>query len=266
MRSHRIFLVFAFLFIFTAESRGEAVFPPAPPSPRFSVGEKLIYQIRYLGMPVGESVSEIKQIVTLRGRSAYHIEVKVKSYRVIDWIYKVRDEHHSYVDTETLASLEYRKRLKEGPRREYEHIQFDPKKRLARYFNEKGGMTDEISLGSEFEENEAVQDQLSCGYFARTLALTKKTSAVIPVHADKRNWRMEVKVGEKRSHQIDSVGSFEAVSVEPQMEFKGIFIRKGKVSGLVSLDAKRIPLTMKVKIPILGNITAELSQYVPGQE
>lgn len=255
----RLLLFLAVIFFPLNLSAAEtAVFSPAPPAKQYFKGEKFQYKIYYLGIAVGESVSEIKEIIQVRGRSAYHIEVKVHSYRAIDLIYKVRDEHHSYVDTETLVSLGYEKRLQEGLRKVYERMELDPEKRMARYYDEKGVLLDEIPIEPDS------QDALSCGYWARTQILAEKTSFFIPVHADKRNWNLEVKVGSAAPVDIPSVGKFQAVTIEPLMEFQGIFIRKGKTEGRVSLDERRIPLTMKVKIPVLGNIYAELFRYESG--
>lgn len=257
----KLFFIFTLLLVCSRINASETkIFVSAPPVKNYDVGEKLEYKIYYLGIPVGESVSEIKEITKIRGRDAYHIEVKVRSLRAIDLVYKVRDEHHSYVDVQTLASLGYEKKIHEGRRKVYERMEFDPEKHVARYFDEKGTFLEELPIEPD------AQDQLSCGYWARTVEMPEKTSIFIPVHADKRNWNLEVKIGESAPLEIPSVGKFQAVTIEPLMEFQGIFIRKGKAEGRVSLDKRRVPLTMKVKIPVLGNITAELFRYEPGRK
>jgi hypothetical protein len=231
----------------------------AEPAKKYTPGEILVYKIEYLGIPVGESRAEIKAITEYEGRKVYPIEVKVRSYSVIDWIYKVRDEHRSLVDVETLQSLRYEKKIHEGRRRAQETIVYPFGKRIAHYLDAKGETLHEM------EAPEGVQDQMSCGYWTRTLDLVPDSSVFIPVNADKKNWNLEVKVREKVSVKT-ALGTFEAVRFEPLMEFQGIFIRKGQAEGWVSLDFKRIPLKMKVKIPVLGAIHAELVKYEPGRE
>jgi hypothetical protein len=148
------FLIFSFLIIplpalFSADLNFEK------PVSNYSPGEAFTYQIHYLGMPVGESHSEIKEITDIAGRKAFHIAVHVKSYPLIDWIYKVRDEHHSYVDAETLQSLRYEKKIREGRRKLEETIIFDPVKKMALYLNAKGETVHEMSVPGP------MQDQLS---------------------------------------------------------------------------------------------------------
>lgn len=254
MRAGKFFFLFLFIFLFPA-------FLNAEDSPRkYFPGEILTYQIEYLGIPVGESRAEIKSIEDYEGRKVYPIEVKVRSYPVIDLIYKVRDEHRSWIDVETLQSLRYEKKIREGRRRVEETVLYDFQKKTARYLNAKGETEHEMEIPG------GIQDQMSCGYFARTLNLAPHSSVFIPVNADKKNWNLEVKIHETSSMEIRGIGKFETVHIEPLMEFQGIFIRKGRAQGWVALDARRIPLKMKVKIPVLGSILAQLVDYQPGQE
>ena len=78
------------------------------------VGERFLYLISYLGMTVGEAEAQVKELVEINGRQAYHIEVNVRSRSVIDYLYRERDTHHSYVDAEHFHSLAYEKNLSEG--------------------------------------------------------------------------------------------------------------------------------------------------------
>jgi hypothetical protein len=48
--------------------------------------------------------------------------------------------------------------------------------------------------------------------------------------------------------------------------FEGFFVKRGKIRGWMSMDEQRIPLVMKVKVPILGNVTANLVRYEPGRD
>lgn len=209
------------------------------PEKKYFVGEKITAKINYLGIPVGEAVSEVTEKIPFNGREAYHIVVKVRSYRMIDLVYKVRDEHHSYVDAETLSSLSYSSKIHEGFNKSEEKIQPFP---------------------------EGMQDPLSCGYFFRTMDVAENSSVFIPVYAEGKKWDVEVKTYEAKP-EMNKVGRFEAaLETEPLMPFRGIFFRKGKIRGAISLDKRRIPLRMTVKIPVLGNVSSELSEYIPGKE
>lgn len=228
------------------------------PERKYFVGEKLTYQINYLGVPVGEAVSEVLEKTVLDGRQAYHIAVKVRSYRVIDLIYKVRDEHHSYVDAETLGSLSYSCKIREGWNKFEESSVYNSK--TGEMVIKRRGETVHLAVPA------GTQDQLSCGYFFRTLPVKENSSVFIPVQAEGKNWNMEVKTYGFKSVKIENAGEFQALETRPLMPFRGIFFRQGEIHGSISLDKRRIPLRMTVKIPILGSVSSELISYVPGKE
>lgn len=251
------FLLLAANAVFAATDK---IFKEGKPEKKYFDGEKLVYQIHYLGIPVGEAESRVSKLADYEGRAAYLLEVKVHSYRMIDWIYKVRDEHRSWIDAETLASLRYEKKIQEGRRKQEENVVFDAAAKKARYYDGAGKLLSEIDLPQS-----AMQDMLSCGYFSRTLDFKPESEITIPVHAQKKNWSMQVKFFGKEPIDIDGVGRFEdTVRAEPRMDFEGIFIRKGQIEGWISLDPRRIPLKMKVKIPVLGAVSAELKEYQEG--
>jgi len=229
------------------------------PATYLFVGEKLTYKISYLGLTVGEAEAEVAGLETLNGRLAYHVAVRVKSHPVIDLVYKVRDEHHTWIDTEKLHSLKYEKKLREGRYKVHEIMTYDQENHTALYQSLSNHSEKEMLIPQN------VQDQLSCGYFFRTLEVQPNTTVVLPVNADEKNWDLEIKLLSAKPLEIDGVGKFEALEAEPLIKFQGIFVKRGKIRGWISLDERRIPLMMKVKVPVLGSVVARLSEYHPGE-
>ena len=232
----------------------------AAPRQKLYLGEKLKYSVSWLGVEVGEGEAHVKEMVTIRGRSAYHVEVTVRSARILDWIYKVRDVHHSYIDTKKFHSLRYEKILKEGRYRADEVMEYDQEKHTATYFSRRNQSRKEMLIPPD------VQDQLSCGYWFRLQKIEPDTQVVIPVNADEKNWKLEVKVLKKASLKTSNWGEWEAVEVEPHIQFQGIFVKRGKIRGWIGLDDRQVPLEMKVKIPVLGSVSARLAEYTPGSD
>ncbi len=223
----------------------------------FPLGEKIKFKVTYAGITVGEAESWVKEIVRINGRDAYHIEINIRSKFVLDWIYKVRDTHHSYVDVEKLHSLRYEKVLHEGRYWTDEVMEYDPSKNVGRFFSKKDNSRKEMLIPKN------VQDQISCGYYYRTLDVKPGTKAVIPVNADEKNWDLEVLAHNVAEMKIDGMGIFQALEVEPIIMFEGFFVRRGKVRGWMSMDERRIPLKLKVKVPVLGDVTATIVDYQP---
>ncbi len=227
------------------------------PERKLSVGERIVYAISYLGIPVGKAEAEVEGIVPIQGRRAYHVTVRVRSYPMIDLVYKVRDEHHSFIDTEHLYSLRYEKNLQEGRRQVRQIMVYDQGSHEARNLLNPARGPEPIAAGS--------QDEVSCGYFFRTLDLEGAGSLWIPVHAEGKNWKMEVKLHRRQKMDVPGVGKIPAVEIEPVMGFQGIFFRRGKVRGWIGLDKRRIPIKMKVNIPVLGSVSSKLTDYRPGR-
>ena len=222
------------------------------------VGERLVYSVRWLGVEVGRGETEVKEIVSIRSRKAYHVVVNVRSTPILDWIYKVRDVHHSYIDVERLHSLRYEKILKEGRYRADEVMDYDQERHTATYFSRRSGSRKEMMIPPD------VQDQLSCGFWFRLQEVQPNSKIYIPVNADEKNWDMEVKILRYTQVKLSGFPEREAVEVEPEIQYQGLFVKRGKIRGLIALDERRVPLKMRVKIPVLGSITARLIEYQAG--
>lgn len=192
-------------------------------------------------------------------RDAYHVEINIRSKTILDWIYRVRDTHHSYIDAEKIHSLRYEKTIQEGRYWTDEVMEYDQTANIGKFYSKKDNSRKEMFIPKD------VQDQISCGYYYRTLDVKPGTKATIPVNADEKNWDLEVLAHEVREMKIEGMGTFRAIEVEPIIMFEGFFVRRGKVRGWMSMDERRIPVVMKVKIPVLGDVTATISDYDPGR-
>lgn len=254
-----LFLTLSASIAFAGEP--EKVFPfSEKPATKIFLGEKMKFEVRYVGIPVGEAVSEVKEIVNVNGRDAYHIEIQIRSRSILEWVYKVRDTHHTYIDAEHFHSLRYEKKISEGRYWTEESMEYDQEEHLGRFYSRKDNSRKEMFIPKN------VQDQISCGYWMRLQDMKPDSKFTIPVNADEKNWDLEVLTHGVKEMRLDGVGVFQAIEVEPIILFEGFFVRRGKVRGWMSLDERRIPLVMKVKVPVLGDVTATLVEYDPGSD
>ncbi|HNX67999.1 MAG TPA: DUF3108 domain-containing protein [Candidatus Omnitrophota bacterium] len=260
--------IFLFILVFglylspvPAREESEKIFPASEkPAGKIFLGEKITYQISYLGIPVGEAVMEVKEIAKIKERNAYHVVVTARSAPILEWIYPVMDEHHTYIDTERFHSLRYEKKINEGNYHTHELMEYDQEKHLGEFYSYKDKSRKEMIIPPN------VQDQISCGYWFRLQDVKPKTKLTMPVNADEKNWDLDAVTYGVKQKKIDGVGVFQAIEVEPVLMFEGFFMRRGKIRGWMSMDERRIPLVMKVNVPVLGSVKAVLTQYEPGQE
>lgn len=222
---------------------------------QLQAGEKLKFSVRWLGMEVGTAEAVVKGIEKVRGRDAYHIAAYARSNSLIDLVYPVRDEHHTYVDTEHFHSLRYEKVIREGRYRADEVMEYDQENHTAIYYSRKNKNRKKILIAKN------VQDQLSAAYWFRMQPMNAGDTVHIPVEADEKNWDLEVEVVQLDRVEIKGLGAFNAFQIEPMAKFQGIFIRRGKIRGWVGTDEKRLPLIMKTKIPVLGTVSVVLIGY-----
>ena len=239
----------------------EKIFPPAEkPLHRMFLGEKMTFRINYLGVQVGEVTAEVKEIVKMYGRDAFHVVIEVRSAPILDWVYPVKDTHHSFIDTEYFHSLKFEKQISEGHYQTHKMMEYDQGKHLGKFYSFKDKSRKEMFIAQN------AQDQVSCAYWLRLQDVKPDSKTLIPVNADEKNWDLEVVAHRVRQMTLEGVGTFQAIEVEPVIMFEGLFVRRGRIRGWLSLDERRIPLTMKVRVPVLGNVIAMLTKYEPGRE
>ncbi len=224
------------------------------------VGERFVYQISYLGLTVGEAETRVKELVEYNGRKAFHVEVTVWSRSIINYLYPVRDTHHSYIDAENYHSLAYEKELNEGRYHVHEKMTYDQEKHEAQYYSFTNGSKKIMFIPKH------VQDQVSAGFWFRMQDVQPHTKIIVPINADEKNWDVEIEIGNTENLTIPKIGLFEAVHIIPKLKFQGFFVRRGRIEGWMALNSARVPLMMKVKVPVLGAVVAKLVEYDPGSE
>lgn len=222
------------------------------------VGERMKFSVRWLGIEAGTAEVAVKEIVKVGSRDAYHIEAKVRSNGVIDLIYPVRDEHHSYIDVERFHSLRYEKKIREGRYQAHEVIDYDQENHKGRYESKRSGTVKEMIIPKD------VQDQVSCAFWFRLQEMKVGDQVKIPVNVDEKNWKLEVEVQTIEELEIDGFGKIIAIRSEPFARFQSLFVRRGRAWGWISADKRRIPLLMRTKIPVLGSIYMVITEYESG--
>jgi hypothetical protein len=76
--------------------------------------EKLTFDVSWGLLSVGQATLNVDKIVLFNGRPAYHLISEARSNSFCDTFFSVRDINESWVDAQTLTSLGYSKKLREG--------------------------------------------------------------------------------------------------------------------------------------------------------
>lgn len=216
-------------------------------------GEKLIYSVRWMKLPVGKAVLQVRDITEINGEPVYHLTTYTKANRIIRLIYRVEDRISSYVTVDGFRPLRFKKRLREGKRKKDERIEFDWEKKEATYYKTKHRK--EIKRRT-IPFPEGIQDSLSCLYFLRSLPLEMGKEYTMQVATERKCWNLVIKPIKKTKINLRRLGTFNALLIEPIVEFEGLFVHDRKLQIWLDEETK-IPLMMVADIPI-GSISVVL--------
>lgn len=175
----------------------------------FQVGEKLQYDVRFVGVTAATFSTEVLPEKVVNDRKVYQIRGHAKTLSLFEFVYRADDIVDTFVDTEGVYSHRYTMNIDESKqsRKVLELYDYDRKKSY--YWNR----IDHIDRGfseqkEEFDIKLWAQDPLSYLFYIRTAPLPKGPGEKfkIPVILDGKQWESilnferkdTVSVGSKR--------------------------------------------------------------------
>lgn len=249
------------VLVFVSQTYGTEPLPSAlpptePPSFAYAPGERLVYEVSYLGVPAGMAVMEVLGKVESKGRDAFHILSTVQSNDFVSAFYPVKDRIETFIDAEKSYSHAIKIKQRQGSKKRDKIIDFDQIRHRATQVKNNKVET--------FLIPPMVQDSLSSLYYFRSQQnLEVGTSTFIDVHESDKNWELEVQVLD-REEISTALGTFKTVKAKALVRYEGLFMDKGDVTLWLTDDERHIPVLIKTKIKI-GSITAVLaSSESPG--
>lgn len=223
------------------------------PERRLPEYERLTYNVKWLGIPVGTIQASIKGIEKIRGRDAYVLEVLVKTNRFCSAIYKIEDRFLSYLDVENLYTLRHEVTRSEGRYRKDAVTDFDQENHKAHFRNS----TDNSE--KTFDIPPGVQDTLSACYFFMLLPLEVRERVEYSVCNNEKNYQLFGLIQRKTTISVPALRKKEVFFIQPYAKLKGEDVRKGRVSGYFSCDKRRLPLLAIVRAPVFTSVTVYLT-------
>ena len=216
----------------------------------FQVGEKLTFSIGYEFIPAGKSILSVNGISEINGRSVYQITSTTSSHRFFDPFFKVRDEITTYLDTNTLQSIKFRKKLREGSYSYDYSVNFNPDSMSAVSKSPNGTRLVKIP--------EFTLDVLSVMYYMRTLDLKVGRTLTLTVLDNDKLYPLDIKIV-RRERISTRAGTFDCLVIIPELKSGGLFKNEGRITAWITDDHRKIPVLMKSKA-IIGAIIVELQE------
>lgn len=246
----RLFVGLLTITIYSSPARGD-IHP-------FSAGEKLVYAIKWIGIPVGKGALEVFSPHGLQDKDAYLFELRVRSNRSIDLLYRVRDQFSSLAALDLTKSYRFRKIQKEGNKKRDIEVSFDWDRNEVSYSN-----FDKIKPPVPLIPG--ALDPLAAVYFVRTRDLEKSRIVRVPVTNGKKCMVGVASILGKQTIEIDS-GVYETYLLEADTgQVGGVFEKTDdkKFKVWITADERRIPVKVETNVSV-GTFTAELLSYSEG--
>jgi hypothetical protein len=230
--------------------------PPAgghADAPAFTAGEKLEYELRWENVVAGSASLEVMPQTTVNGQPAHHFVMTVRSSKIIDMFYKVRNRIDAYADLSMTRSLHYRKKQHEGRHKRDETVRFEWQENRAHYSNYGRGR-------EPIELMEGSFDPLSALYYTRTNLFEIGGIIERPVTDGKKNVVGRLTVHERESITLQNGRKYDTYRIEPELCHVGGVFKEGKGARIelwVTADERRIPVRIRSKA-IIGSFIGEL--------
>ncbi len=240
--------------MFISELQNATEFSGVPSPINLPNHEKLTYEIKWLGIPVGTLTASIKGIERISGRDAYVLEAVFKTNSFCSRIYRVEDRYVSYMDKERLCTLRHEAYRREGNYKKDAITDFDHANGKA-HFRNLLNKTEKV-----FDIPEGVQDFLSAYYYCRFLPLKVGDKLRYTVSNNEKNYQVIVLVKSRTSVRLSALGEKEALLVQPYALLKGEEVKEGAARGYYSCEGSRPFLGAVITAPVFTKITAFLSK------
>jgi len=248
-----LFVIAALLGCRTTCAAGPAAaHDAAQGAPQIPEHEKLTYEVRWLGFPVGTSTASIKGIKQINGRPAYELEITARTNDFCSRIYNVEDRYVSYMDVQELYTLRHEVYRRDGRYKKDAITDFDQERHKAHFKNLLNATEKVVDLPPR------VQDIVSMAYYFRFLPVETGQRREFFVYNNESVYELLCVVDEKVSVRVPRFGIREACHVQPYARLKGEAVKKGRANGFLGCDKKRLPLIGIVQGPIFTRVIAYL--------
>lgn len=231
-------------------ARSELIAPSQASHP-FSVGEHASYQLRLGRLPVGSGSLQVIGIETVHGHDTYHTRMRVSGGIPFA---RVDDRYDSWIDVDGLFSRRFRQDVKEVRYERLRTFEFFPEQ--MRYRRTDNGETGSIPTDRPL-------DDLAFLYYARTLPLGVGESYRLNRYFKEEGNPVVLRVLRRETVTVPA-GTFPTVVVQPIIRTDGLFSEGGEAEVYLSDDARRIPVMIRSKVPLVGSLTMSLREYAPG--
>jgi hypothetical protein len=217
----------------------------------FQVGERATFQVKLGGVRVGSGLLQVVGVEKVDGHDTYHARMRISGGIPFA---RVDDKFDTWIDTDGFFSRRFQQDQKELRYERKRTYEFYPERKEFRRLD--NGETGTIPTDQPL-------DDISFLYYARTLPLRPGETYTLRRYFKESGNPVILKVL-RRERVTVPAGTFETVVVRPIIKTKGLFGEGGEAEVYFTDDARRIPVQIRSKVPVVGSLTMHLQEYEAG--
>jgi hypothetical protein len=222
----------------------------------FGPGEKMTWEVRFGGVKAGSAWSEVQA----SEGGGLRLVSGCRSAPWYERVYMVDDRVESLWRGEGLGSARYTTRFREGRFRQDQVLDFGEGEVHIWRKQEKEGIWEE-SRDTRTLRGSPMEDPQTALYRLRTLPLEPGRTFRFWLFSGRRNLEIEARVGAAEDLEGPE-GSVPAFPIHVRAFHRGRIDTSKELLLYVSADARRLPLRLRLRIP-LGSIYVDLVSYSP---
>jgi len=214
----------------------------------FAPGEKLTFNISFMGMVLGKASWEVGPMAYVDGHYCYYLIGRARTAYLLRVLYPVKDKIESWVDFHGLFPWKFRKQLNELTYHIDETRVYDQVNHLVWWEDVKSNVIPPRAKG-----------MISCFFYFRALDLKVGEDQKFWVNSGAKNYELLIKVHRKERIKVKA-GEFDCLVVEPLVKHEGLFDTRGKVLVWLTDDFRHTPVKVKGRLKVVGSLHFELTE------
>jgi hypothetical protein len=228
----------------------------------FQVGERLSYDLRYVGVTAATLETEVLPLKQIGERKVYALKARAKTLSLFELVYRVDDIVHSFWDYEGLFSHRYTMDLDESKQTRKVIELYDYEKNSSLYWNR----VDHVEKGFK-EQKETFpikplsQDMLSALFFLRVAPLPTAPGSEyrMPVIMDGKGWESVIRY--LRTESIYAGGKTREARVYHLENYEQGELKNRENTVWIGTDERRYLLRVETKVKV-GSFAVALDKIL----
>lgn len=219
----------------------------------FAPGESIGYSVYYSLAGVYFNAGNARfttQLTHLDNKPVFWLKGEGSSNKNYDWIFKVRDQYESYIDSATMQPCKFVRNISEGKYRKYENVTFNQSAHTA------------VTNQGVYTITSCTHDVISIVYAMRNIPFHSfKTGDTIPFHLfmDNQLYGLYIRYTGREVLKTRH-GKFNTLRLKPLL-IKGSLFQGGEQMDVwITDDENHIPVRIQTPITV-GKIKVDLTEY-----